>query len=59
MKAIEMLSDIMHDNSFTPQNLPELEKKLFLNFKYPSAKLVEILDSLNEDEEDSPAEQSE
>ena len=29
MKAIEMLSDIMHDNSFTPQNLPELEKKLF------------------------------
>ena len=29
MKAIDMLSDIMRDNSFTPQNLPDLEKKLF------------------------------
>jgi hypothetical protein len=35
------------------------EDKLFLNFKYPSAKLVEILDSLDEDENDSPSEQGE
>ena len=35
------------------------ENKLFLNFKYPSAKLVEILDSLDEDENDSPSEQGE
>jgi hypothetical protein len=35
------------------------ENMLFLNFKYPSAKLVEILNSLDEDKEDSPAEQSE
>jgi hypothetical protein len=35
------------------------EKKLFLNFKYPSAKLVEILDLLDEDENDSPSEQGE
>ncbi|MHC4466696.1 MAG: hypothetical protein ACYSYW_09100 [Planctomycetota bacterium] len=35
------------------------EKKLFLNFKYPSAKLVEIMDSLDEDENDSPSEQGE
>jgi hypothetical protein len=29
LKAIEMLPDFMNDNSFTPQNLPDLEKKLF------------------------------